>query len=155
MANINKVIGGRRAKARGASFEHVFEQTCAIQGVDCLRVPDSCRRLGQFKLIPIASPFDFIIGCENKAAFIDTKCVEKGNFTFSQIKPHQLAAFEKMKRTGRAGYVIQFHKEVYFAPLSVLRQVQKGQSVDIESCLHLGDSFFFDVRKILDENYRD
>jgi hypothetical protein len=151
VANINKVIGGRRAKARGASFERVFEQTCIVQGVDCLRILDGCRRIGQYKIIPAAQGFDFIIGVENKSAFIDTKCVEKGNFTFSQIKPHQLAAFEKLKRSGVGGYVINFEKEVYFAPLNVLREVLPGKSVDIEKCKHLGNDLFFDVRRIFDE----
>lgn len=147
----NRRLAGKRAKYAGASFENQFENLCAIQNVTCVRIPDGCKTVGPNKMIRVSTPFDYVIGFNGKAGFIDTKVTLGDNFTFSMIKPHQLESLLSLAHCGVSGYIIGFGSDVYFANARLLRETQKHDHVDIKRAIHLGSRISFDVRRIFNE----
>ena len=148
MKSFTRELGGKKAKANGASWERVFAQTCTMYGVDCYKLPEGARRVGLNRLIPVPVAFDFILGFEDRAVFVDTKTIDKGNFSYSLIKPHQLEGMSSLLKAGNSGYVIRSPKGVHFAPLGLLRSVREKGSVNLEECVRLGDELLFDPRLI-------
>ncbi len=141
-------LAGKRAKIAGDNFESQFENLCAIQGVECVRVPNGCRSLGAHKLVRVTTPMDYILGYMKRAAFVDLKSIASGNLTHSKIVPHQLSSLIKLSRGGISGYIVAIENEVYFFDVAILKETKKGESVPLTYGKHLGNRSFFDCRRI-------
>ncbi len=146
--NENRRIGGKRAKVAGDLFEKAFEQACAIQGIECIRIPNGCRSLGAFKLVRVPTPFDYVLCYNQRAAFVDLKSIESGNLTHSKLTPHQLSSLKKLSPGGVSGYVVNFSGEIYFIDISILLETKKGESVPFTYAKHLGNRTSMDIRKL-------
>lgn len=146
--NENNRIGGKRAKVAGQLFEKAFEQTCAIQGIECVRIPDGCKQVGAFKLIRTITPFDFVLCYNQRAAFVDLKSIESGNLTHSKLTPHQLNSLKRLSPGGVSGYVVNFSGTVYFIDVSILLETKKGESVSLDYAKPLGHRSTMDLRRI-------
>ena len=145
MPSIGRRLAGAKAQRIGLSFERVFQDVCKAQGIDCERIPDSCKQIGKNRLIRTPSPFDFVIGRDGKAFFIDTKTSNSPTFSYSQIKQHQLDAFKRLRNAGMGGYIIHTSLGVYFASWTILDSVKPGQGVPFDICIRLGDIYSFDL----------
>jgi len=146
--NENRRIGGKRAKVAGDLFEKAFEQTCAIQKIECIRIPAGCRSLGAFKLIRVQTPFDFVLCYNQRAAFVDLKSIESGNLTHSKLTPHQLNSLKRLSPGGVSGYVVNLSGNVYFIDISILLETKKGESVSLDYAKCLGHISTMDLRII-------
>lgn len=144
---------GRMAKQMGDTFEQIFEHACVRKSVAVSRVPNGCRRIGAKKLIPIKSPFDWII-THNTTAVLDTKTIEGDKFPHSKIDHHQVGELLPHELKGaHAGYVIWFRKSnrVMFIRASALAtriRVSGSIKPTDADCLPLGSMNDFDVRKL-------
>jgi penicillin-binding protein-related factor A (putative recombinase) len=146
--NENRRFAGKRAKIHGDVFEKYFEQTCEIQGVECVRIPNGCRSLGAFKLVRVPTPFDYVLCYNQRSAFVDLKSIESGNLTYSKLTPHQLESLKRLSPGGVSGYVVNFSGEVYFIDISILLETKKGESVSLDYAKHLGHRTCMDIRRI-------
>lgn len=146
--NENRRIGGKRAKVAGDLFEKSFEQTCAIQGIECIRIPNGCRSVGATRLVRVATPFDYVLCYNKRAAFVDLKSIETGNLTHSKLTEHQLASLKRLSPGGISGYVVNLSGEVYFFDISILLETKKGESVPLTYAKHLGHRSVMDIRRI-------
>jgi len=145
---LSRRVAGKRAKYAGSMFETLFENMCAIQNIECVRIPDSCRQVGANKLIRVYSPFDFVLCYRQRAAFVDLKSIDIGNLTYSKIVPHQLRNLLKLSPGGVSGYIVNVAGEVYFVDVSILQSTKPGKSVDLTYAKNLGHRASFDIRRI-------
>jgi hypothetical protein len=142
-------VAGKKSRNNGATFEFAFQSLCGVQGVNCVRIPDGCKQVGARKLIRVATPFDYCLCYQGRAAFVDTKTTDAMHFTHSMIKPHQLNSLRQLSPGGKAGYVLGMGDgNVYFADVSLLLDVQPGGRVALERAILLGERIAFDVRRI-------
>ena len=146
--NENRRIGGKRAKVAGDLFEKAFEQTCAIQKIECIRIPNGCRSLGAFKLVRVPTPMDYILCYNQRAAFVDLKSIKSGNLTHSKLTPHQISSLKRLSPGGVSGYVVNFSGSVYFIDVSILLETKKGDSVSLDYAKPLGHRATMDLRRI-------
>lgn len=146
--NINKVIAGKRSKVFGEMWENTFEYHAKRQGINVVKIPPGCKRLGKFKLIQIPSPFDYCLCWGGISAHVDTKMTDQTNFTFSMIVPHQLESLSKLESGGPAGYVINMNERVYFASAALLRSVQPKGHLDLNNAVDLGHKLNFNLQRI-------
>lgn len=155
--NFKRRIGGRIAKASGAQFENIIKAQCHFHKIACIQIPSGMRVIkgAQGKIIPVPTqtPFDFVLGFEGKALFIDAKSTEKNTFSFSQLVDHQMHFLNEMKRSGNmAGYLICFNrtdipKAAYF-DIDQLRNIKQRESVCLEDGVQVGALYEIDLRKI-------
>lgn len=127
MATIAKRIGGLKAKRNGQAFEARFMASCQIYGVCATRIPDGCRRVGARQLIPVKSPFDFVLSYLGRSAMIDTKSYVD-RMPHSDINPDQVRAMLGHEAQGAlAGYVIYLRESdvMLFTPATALREKLK------------------------------
>jgi penicillin-binding protein-related factor A (putative recombinase) len=144
---MKKRLAGKLAQSRGKSFETLFQETCKIQGIAVTPIPNGCRNVGR-RIVRVKSPFDWVLGYNKRAAFIDTKTSGDKNFNHSKIKPHQLKALQNLSSSGVAGYVLKINGKIYFVDVSILAETKKGESVKLDYAVLLGSDFSFDARKI-------
>lgn len=119
-------------KRIGNSFESVFKNQALRQGWSVVRIPDGCLRINKNKIIPIKSPFDFVIGKDGVSVFLDCKTVEGDSFSFSKINPNQLKHLLFLHESKlQAGYLIYFRKSnrVLFSRAIDLVMVSKNESI--------------------------
>lgn len=141
---MNRCLAGRKAQSSGAGFERVFMQMCAMHKVGCVQIPPGCRTAGK-RLLRVKSPTDFIISHANVRTIVDCKTIDSGNFSFSMIVPHQLAAFREL---GSGGYVLRTKGLVYFIDWKLLAALKPHGSVDLRSAVLLGEEYVFNPRLI-------
>jgi hypothetical protein len=141
-------VSGKRAKYAGALFESLFENMCALQKVECVRIPDSCRQVGARKLIRVVSPFDYVCCYNQRSAFLDLKSIDSGNLTYSKIVPHQMQNLLKLSPGGVSGYIVALKDDIYFVDVSILKETKPGASVDMSYAKFLGNRLAFDIRLI-------
>lgn len=110
----SRVLGGRRAKQSGDSFEAVIELSARTSGVVCLEHLPSCggRFVGKERMVNEAMPTDFIgsvIG-SGRAIFFDAKSsAHPRGFDFRNeklMKPHQVVFLKENERAGALAGVI-------------------------------------------------
>ncbi len=149
MATIRKIHAGLLAKRNGQNFEAKFESLCRARGVNFVRIPDGCRRVGGNRLIRVQSPFDYCLCFNGKCAHIDTKSTKDNNFSYSKLNFQQLNSMAKLAGGGPAGYVARLGDDrVWFIPVEVAMETKPNSSVDIGRCIFLGCSALFNVRLI-------
>lgn len=117
------------------TFEQRLIDVARSQGFVVLQIPTGCRvqaRGGRPRLIPVKTPFDFVLGSRGVASFFDAKNCADTNFQYSQITPHQLNELMRLELEGfRAGYVVHFKKtgRVRFFAAQELARLLPGESL--------------------------
>lgn len=108
---IERRIAGLKAKRSGQRFENFFEVRCRQLDISCIRIPDGCRVIGQGKIVRTKTPFDYIIGFEDKIVFLDLKSTSATNFTYSQIDQDQIRNLNILSKHQKAGYLV-YHSSI-------------------------------------------
>lgn len=147
--------GGKLAKDAGKTFEKILELRCHQFGLGFKKIPDGCYRAnfgGKVKLIPMKTPFDFIICKDGKAATLDCKTINSDRFAFSQIDESQLKHLSDMGEHLASGYLIWFRAtdHVVFFSHKKLMQLTPGNSLTECDGFSLGLVDFFNPEHILD-----
>lgn len=153
MATTARRISGLRAKRNGQNFEMRFMAACNRYGVSATRIPDGCRRVGARQLIPVKSPFDFVLSYQGKSAMIDTKSYSD-KMPHSGINEDQVRSMLGHELQGSiAGYVIYLREEdvMVFTPASALLaklKVRGSIGIDDPQSVRLGTPGEFKPRLI-------
>lgn len=137
----------------GTQFENILELQCKIQSTLFIKIPLGCRRIGQNKIIPVKTPFDYVLIYEGQSVFLDCKSCDTNTFTYSQITRHQIDYLKKVwDHKCRSGYLVNFRKLNYiiFFDADKLSKLgpgdglkpQDGQYLGGEECFALGGLFF-------------
>lgn len=150
----NNVKGGHLARGAGKSFEVLFELHCRQKMIACVRIPDGCRRINTpsgLKLIPVQSPFDFVICKNGKAACIDTKTVNSNRFSHSHIDQDQLSNLSDVSSQVAAGLLIWFRESdrICFFDTKELKSLVSRSSLSSDGGLYLGSIDEFDPGVII------
>lgn len=153
--NLSRIKSGNKAKGFGDLFEAMLKTACNRFGVGCVRIPDGCvmRRGKGGAIIPIRvqTPFDYVIALDGRAAFIDCKTVESGNFTHSMIKAHQIASLSELEsKKNVAGYVVWFRDvdKIMFFSAKELKAVKPKESIDLNAGIFLGSRSTFAPHRV-------
>lgn len=146
-------IGGAKAQAFGSMFEELFHSQAVRNGLSVTRFPDGCKRAKGNKLVPVKTPFDWIVSQLGKGfALLDTKTSATDCFKHSLITQHQVTEMLMHARNGIvAGYVIylrEIDRVIFVDSLTLLDLSLKRGSISVSQGLLLGDSSRFDVRHI-------
>lgn len=152
MPNLNKILGGKKAKHAGNVFEHWLSSCAQRQKFEVIRIPDGCKTLGKGRLIRIQSPFDFLLAKDREAIFLDTKSCAGKSFARSAITPHQAFALSRLEAQGFiAGYLIHFTtlNTVSFFSASHLLDLKLNESLKPEQGVIIGDSKEININLLL------
>lgn len=155
MPTIKQISKGRKAKSAGSFFEHAIEHQANRENIMFIKIPDGCRRVRTpigLKLIPVKTPFDFVIGKNGTVCFFDAKSFDKNRLTRSDVVLHQITSlysFETEKFI--AGYLVYFRpiNEIVFFDASQLVGLEKtGISLNAEDGTYLGSIEKFNISKL-------
>jgi hypothetical protein len=118
--NRSNVLGGRLAQSNGNHFELVLKNKATHQGFDVLKIPNGCKYINAFKIIPVKTPFDFIfVDTFPHLIFADAKTTAQKRFMKTKINPIQAQELYKIHTKGYvAGYIVNFsteNKTVFFS----------------------------------------
>jgi len=127
---------GWKAQKLGSQFEMFLEHACKFSRVDCVRIPDGCRKVragSGIRLLAVKTPFDYILAFKGRVAFLDTKSCGSDRFPYSRVEAHQLEALRKLGRHAIAGYLVYFSesKIICFFSWSRLLDLKPRQSLGI------------------------
>jgi len=124
----------------GGAFEDLFVRSCMREQVNCTRIPNGCKILRPGKIVPVRTPFDFIINRGKFAAVVDCKTVQEGTFQRSMATTHQIESMLPIAVSLPAGYCIHFRDSDQVAFFSVFRinKLKAGESLSPEDGLYLG-----------------
>lgn len=140
------------AHANGELFEDLFLKTCKLQNIAVTRIPNGCRRINRTHMIPVKTPWDWVITYGSRTALIDTKCTLLGHFDCSKMKAHQIKELAMHERMGAvAGYLIWLRKveKIFFMKASILTELTRGKVDHTHpQALLLGDHLSFDVKTL-------
>lgn len=132
-------VAGRKAQNKGKGFETFLERACWAQGIVAIRIPDGCRKInGGFgrlpKLLPVKSPFDWILGFEGRVVCLDTKNLGDKRLAYSALKQHQVQALWSLGKHCVAGYLVFFNElgMLSFFNGATLKKLCSGDSLGIE-----------------------
>ncbi len=154
-ANPTRILAGKRAKAEGDSFEHFVEKHARISGINFVKVPMGARMvrgMGGMKMIPIRTPFDYVLAKLGVATFIDAKSTSEGTFKHVLVKEHQLQALLGLERAGfTAGYLVNFRKwnRIVFFSATQLSDLRMREGLKPEEGLCIGSLYTMDLKLIL------
>ncbi len=147
---MNKSLIGLKKKVSGDQFEALIGFMASRQGLKCKKIPEGCKRLPGGRIIPIKSPFDFILQTSSMTLFIDAKSTQNYRFNYSQIDQNQLSNLHYLKNeTSICGYIINLNSEVYFFPTTVLLNCKPKSSLLKENGIFLGTKESFNLLKML------
>jgi hypothetical protein len=152
MATFKKIIGGKKGKSEGAAFEAFFATACYFAGLYPIRFPEGGKWIkdkGRMKMIPVKTPFDFIIINDGKTAFVDTKSIINERVIYSFLTPHQVETLSDCEKKGiKAGYVIHFKttNNVYFFKASQLQELKKRESLEQHEGEYLGPLYRMNLK---------
>lgn len=153
---------GYKAKKIGEYFENLIIFFTRSQRIAVIKIPEGCRLVkNKFgKLIPllVKSPFDFFIVKNKKVACFDTKTIESGNFSYSEIKQHQVSELLNIENQGiPAGYLIYYRdrNRIVFYLSSVVQKVKPRESLSEAKGVLVGDNQSINFDLILDSLIKD
>lgn len=147
---------GHRAKRAGEVFERAIEFRAAYQKLSIIKIPDGCKRVNGprgLKLIPVFTPFDYILFSDGYGITFDAKTVDQNTFAYSQIERHQVASLLRCAENAlRSGYIIWFRPLdlVSFVTVKTLKSVNPRQSITPEHGIILGKGSGFDLKKLFE-----
>lgn len=142
-------------------FEKRVAAEAKMQKISVIRVPEEIRvpRMGQ--VIRIASPVDFCMGIDGRAAFMDAKVTNDRlwnlkKYVFADKKIHQFADLLGYSVDGNiSGYLVWFVplRKVSWIPIRTIQDAQKKQIASLhpesEGVVSQDDLTMIDFRKLL------
>lgn len=150
-----------RPEGEGKLFEKQLLDQAWAEGFTIVRMPTGARAVGSTmgkpRLIPVKTPFDFVLVRRGQCIFVDAKSNAQGTFNQTKITHHQAVALRSLQNSGvRAGYIINFrkHDAVVFFDASVLVDVMTDvlkKSLRVQDGHLLGTSRKFLIGWVLDE----
>jgi hypothetical protein len=145
---------GKLAKDAGTTFEMLFEAHCNRHQIGFVKIPDGCRRVRTswgVKLVPVRTPFDFVICKQGMAAALDCKTINKTRFSYTALDLHQLEALAKISAHIVSGYIIWYRESdrVCFYTIEELRALKIKTSLKDSEGLYLGRAEDLDPSLIL------
>lgn len=140
-------------KKWGNGWENDLVKLVQLKGWVSIRIPDSCKRIGRGKIVPIRSPFDFCFAKNGVVVFADAKTLEGPTFANSSCNRSQLAHLIALETAARcvAGYVV-FHRSinrVIFYRASILWALRPGNGLRITDGIDLGSLHDLDLERVL------
>ena len=149
MSMKQRSLSALKAKKHGDYFENLLMFFSHRSGFKFIKIPNGCKYLPNGRIVPIKSPFDFILSSDSMTLFIDAKSVEGESFSFSQINQDQVRCLDMVKnKNNKAGYIIDLNKEVIFADIDLLKSIKPGQSIKKEDGVYLGTTKEFSLEKL-------
>lgn len=154
--NLSNRRRGFKAKKQGDAFENLFASKCAREGLCIAKIPTGIhvtgKRGGKVEGFQVKTPFDYVIGSSNRAAFIDLKSLDASSLPKSKITPHQLESLVSWGEGGFvAGYVVNLRKVnmIVFFDYKQLRDLRPQRSLQALDGFCLGSKEDFKVSKLL------
>lgn len=143
-------VSGLLSKRNGDYFEKLIQYQANRVGCVFEKIPSGAKWVGARRVIPMRTPFDFIIAKGGRCAVFDAKLIDSETFGRSMIKAHQLRSLLNFWRVGiPAGYVISFSNGwVEFFNADVLFNLRHRQSLKVGTGLYLGTKDCFDLTLI-------
>lgn len=140
-------MSGLLSKRTGDYFEKLIQYQANRVGCAFEKIPSGAKWISARRVIPMRTPFDFIVAKGGKCAVFDAKMIDSDSFPKSMIKPHQLKALLSFHRVGiPAGYVIAFSCGwVEFFNADILFNLRHRQSLKAGTGVYLGERDCFDL----------
>lgn len=144
------------SKKIGTAWEKTFADQARLRGWAVVRIPDGCIRIverGRTKLIPAKSPFDFILGKDSKAVFVDTKTYDSDQICYSDINFKQVEKLLSLEFEGfMAGYVVYFRPVdvAVFYQASILQRLELRESLGLMDGIILGRLADLDFKRVFE-----
>jgi penicillin-binding protein-related factor A (putative recombinase) len=151
MTDIKRVISGRQAKRRGDNFESILYSSADMLRWKVIKIPMGAKMLGPFKMIRVATPFDFVFLKKGRAIFADAKTTKGKTFSHSMITHHQMVHLIECEREDfKAGYIVNFTeiKKTVFFTATQLINTKKGESLKPEDGILIGDNIIINLDRI-------
>ncbi len=140
--------GKASSKEIGNGFEATFKQMAQMRGWAVVRIPDGCKHVGGGALIPVKSPFDYVLARDGDAIFLDCKQTASATFSHSEIAEHQMNELLSLECEGhRSGYMIFFSKscQMVFFDATTLFNCRVDMGLKPEQGILLGNLFTFNL----------
>lgn len=137
---------GWKSRYAGEYFEGLLESHAKYSNIGLIKIPTGCKIVKiRGKLVPIKvpTPFDFILFKNAKTICLDTKTIEDGQFSYSEIKQHQADSLMLAFDSGvNAGYLIYYRdkNEVIFFNAKQLKELRPRSSLKKAEGLLIGDN---------------
>lgn len=148
-----RILGGKKAQARGNEFESLVRMRCRSLGIKFTHHPTGCKAFGKKRFHTIKTGYDFTLFYDKKVCLIDSKSFDSDRLVKSQATPHQVEALYDLEQSGfMAGYLIYFRplKSVGFVKSSALFYLKDRSSISHKDMLSLGDITQFDLKKLFE-----
>jgi len=156
LTKLSRHKAGIKAKNFGQAFENILLNKASYENLSLIKIPDGCRRVNTpkgLRLIPVNTPFDFVLMQCGYAITFDAKTVDQFTFWYSLIDRKQLFSLNNCaKNSLRSGYLIWFRKPdlISFIHAHHLSKVKTGQSVTPEDGIILGTRNNFRLSPLFD-----
>lgn len=153
MSKLGRIIGGKKAKQVGKSFETAVIDRARHQGMYIIKMPEGCKRIpGPLKMIQVKTPFDFILFGDEEVVFLDAKTYAKNTIYPSDLVDHQVQTLLEIENRGyTAGYLIYLRTkdEVHFVSATILSGCMiHNRPIDFNKTLFIGNIFNFDLQAV-------
>lgn len=140
-------------KKQGNGFEQIVKTMGKLTGWTVVKIPDGCKHVGKGKIVPVKSPFDFVLSKNGQSIFFDAKTYDQECVNTSQLNYRQLEILYALEFDAKepAGYVIYFRpvNKVIFFPASILLTLKTDQSLHHSKGVDLGSIYSLDFYKMV------
>jgi len=144
------------SRIEGSIFENRIIMQARMEEIALVQLPTGARPVGRRGakpiLIPVKTPFDFVLIKNHAAAFIDAKSTSKKAFAYTDITRHQAQKLDEIEREGMvAGYLVHFRTtdDVVLIPAHRLMELKPRDSLGPDDGVWLGHIDNFKLRGIL------
>lgn len=144
------------SRIEGSIFENRIIMQSRMEEIALIQLPTGARPVGRVgkrpTLIPVKTPFDFVLVKNRSVAFIDAKSTSDKTFQYSQITQHQIQKLDELQREGMvAGYLVHFRTtdDVVLFSADQLMNLRPRESLAPEHGIWLGRIDNFRLRGIL------
>ena len=144
------------SRIEGSIFENRIIMQARMEEIALVQLPTGARPVGRVgkrpTLIPVKTPFDFVLVKKHAVAFIDAKSTSKKSFSFADITQHQIQKLDELEREGMvAGYLIHFRTtdDVVFLHAASLMELKPRESLGPKDGVWLGRINNFKLKGIL------
>lgn len=151
MVSEKKRISGKKSQKKGNAFEKLVMENGWRNKYSVIRIPNGSRRIGAHAIIPIKSPFDFVVVKKKFIVFLDAKTCGKKYFEHSSIKEKQIQhLYSLYLQEHVSGYLVRFeleNKTVFFDAKLLKSRIGIRGSLKSDEGVCIGDSlnFNFDI----------
>lgn len=144
------------SRIEGSIFENRIIMQARMEEIALVQLPTGARPVGRVgkrpTLIPVKTPFDFVLVKSHAVAFIDAKSTSDKTFQFSQVTQHQIQKLDELQREGMvAGYLVHFRSsdDVVLLHADRLMKLKPRESLTPKDGVWLGRIDNFKLRGIL------